>query len=48
MLGATMPKAAVNEDGEAGAAEDEIGVARDWLMTAPAGYPGGAKDGGQL
>jgi hypothetical protein len=43
-----MPEAAVNEDGEAGSAEDEIRVAWDGLVPAPTGDVSSAEDGCEL
>lgn len=37
---AAVPEAAVDKDGEARVAEDEIRAARDWLMPAPTGDSG--------
>ena len=48
MLWAAVPEAAVNEDGQALSAKDEIGVAGKRLVATPAGNAGGAKDGSQL
>jgi len=48
VLRATMPEAAVNEDGEALAPKDEIGMAWHGLVSAPAGDAGSAEDGNQL
>ena len=42
MPAAAVPKAAVHKNGEALAAEDEIGAARKRLMPAPAFDTGGA------
>ena len=48
MPAAAVPEAAVNEDGKALAAKDEIGMAGHGLVPAPAGDAGGAEDGRQL
>ena len=48
MLRATMPEAAVNEDGEALAPKDEIGMAGHGLVPTPTGDVGGAQDGCEL
>jgi hypothetical protein len=44
---AAVPEAAVHEDGEAGAAEDEVGAAGERLVTTPASDAGGAQNGRQ-
>ena len=44
----TVPEAAIHENGEAGSAEEEIGMAGQGLMAAPTGDAVGAKDGRQL
>jgi hypothetical protein len=48
MPAAAVPKAAVNEDGEALAAEDEVGTAGQGLVPAPASDASGAEDGDQF
>jgi hypothetical protein len=48
VLWATVPETAVNEDGEALAPKDEIGVASHGLVPAPAGDAGGAQDRSEL
>ena len=45
---AAMPEAAVHEDGEAGAAENEIRMAGNGLVPPPAGDAGCAKNGRQF
>ena len=45
---AAVPEAAIHENGEAGSAEEEIGMAGQGLMAAPTGDAVGAKDGRQL
>ncbi len=47
MPSAAVPKTAVHEDGEALAAEDEIGLAGQPLVSAPAGDAVGTKNGGE-
>jgi hypothetical protein len=37
MLGASMPKAPVDENGEASFGENEIRFAEDWHLATPAG-----------
>jgi len=46
MPSAAVPKTAVHEDGEALAAEDEIGLAGKPLVSAPAGDAVGMENGG--
>jgi hypothetical protein len=45
---ATVPEAAIDEDGEAFTAEDEIGSPKEWLLSSPAGYTIRTEDGRQL
>jgi len=45
MARTSVPEATINEDGKAFASKDEIGMAEDGLVPAPAGDPGGAQDG---
>jgi len=45
---AAMPETPINKNCEACFAENEVRTAREWLVSAPAFYPGGAEDRGQL
>ena len=47
MPSATVPKTAVHEDGESLATEDEIGLAGQPLVSAPAGDALGTENGGE-
>jgi hypothetical protein len=44
MLRTAVPEAAVNKHGEAFTPKDEVGVARDWLPSAPARDTASAKN----
>jgi len=42
-----MPEAAINEECDTSGGENEVGVARQWLVPPPAGDVGGPQDGRQ-
>jgi hypothetical protein len=44
---ATVPEAAIDKDGEAFTAEDEIGSPKEWLLPSSTGYTIRTKDGRQ-
>ncbi len=48
VLGAAVPKAPIDKNGEALPLEDEIGAAWDWLVAPPSSNTCGTKNGGQF